>query len=335
MKIAFFDSKPYVQKIFEDANQGKHDLRFFPVKLTHETVELAKGFESICVFVNDYLNAAVLESLSNLGVRLIALRCKGSDNLDLKACKTHGLEAVRVPHYSPHAVAEHAVSLMLTLNRHTHKAYNRIHEGNFSLDDLVGFDMHGKTVGVIGAGDIGKILIKIMLGFGCTVLVYDLVDKAGELKDFAPDKLKLVDLDTLYVNADIISLHIPLTDENHHLINAAAIAKMKDGVMIINTSRGGLIDTQALIAGIKSKKIGHVGLDVYEHEAKYFFEDFSNSVITDDDLARLIAFPNVLITSHQAFLTNEALRDIAQTTLLSITEFEQGKRGSELSFGIR
>lgn len=334
MKVAFFDSKPYVQKIFEEVNHGKHTLRFFPLKLSQDTVDLAKDFNAVCVFVNDCLDAKVLQSLAKLGVSLIALRCKGRDNLDLAACKTYGIDAVRVPHYSPYAVAEHAVALMLSLNRHTHKAYARIRDGNFSLDGLVGFDMHGKTVGIIGAGDIGKTLISIMLGFSCNVLVHDVIDKTQDLAHFPDDQVTLVDIDTLYAQADIISLHIPLTSENRHLINTKAIVKMKQGVMLINTSRGGLIDTQALIEGIKSKKIGYVGLDVYEHEASYFFEDFSNSVIADDELARLIAFPNVLITSHQAFLTDEALKDIAHTTLQSIDEFEQGKRGLELSFKI-
>lgn len=334
MRIAFFDSKLYVEETFKEANHGRHSLHFFPLKLTHDTAELAKGFECVCVFVNDCLDASIIKSLSELGISLIALRCKGSDNLDLESCKRYGIETVRVPHYSPYAVAEHAVALILTLNRHTHKAYNRVRDGNFSLDGLVGFDMHGKTIGVIGAGDIGKTLIEIMLGFGCNVLVYDLVDKTQELAHFPKDQIKFTSLDQLYVHSDIITLHIPLTIENRHLINAQAIEKMKQGVMLINTSRGGLVDTQALIKGIKSKKISHVGLDVYEHEAGYFFEDLSNSVIADDTLGRLITFPNVLITSHQAFLTNEALKDIALTTLQSITEFEQGKRGKDLSCSV-
>lgn len=284
--------------------------------------------------MNDCLDASILQSLTSLGVLLIALRCKGFDNLDIEACKAYGLHAVRVPSYSSYAVAEHAVALMLTLNRHTHKAYHRIRDGNFSLDGLVGFDMYRKTVGVIGAGDIGKTLINILLGFGCRVLVYDVVDKTQDFAHFSSAQLALTDINTLYAQADVISLHIPLTSENYRLINKEAIAKMKQGVMLINTSRGGLIDTQALIDGVKSKKIGWVGLDVYEYETNYFFEDFSNSIITDDKLARLITFPNVLITSHQAFLTNEALIDIAQVTLQSIEEFAQGKRGASLSFGL-
>ncbi len=334
MKIAFFDSKSYLRKIFEEVNNEKHTLRFFQLKLTAETVDLAKGFECVCVFVNDRLDDSIIKSLYQTGVSLIAMRCKGCDNLDLNACRKYGIDAVYVPHYSPYSVAEHTVALVLTLNRRIHKAYNRIREGNFSLDGLEGFDMHGKTVGVIGAGDIGKAVINIMIGFGCKVLVYDLLNKAKEFTNFSKDQLMFTDLDYLYANSNIITLHVPLTQANTHMINADSIAKMKPGVMLINTSRGGLIDTESLIEGIKSKKISHVGLDVYEKEGRYFFEDFSNSVIADDNLARLMTFPNTIITSHQAFLTHEALTDIATTTLQSVDEFEQGKRGKQLSFSL-
>jgi D-lactate dehydrogenase len=334
MKIAFFDSKPYLRKIFEEVNNGKHTLRFFQLKLTPETIDLAKGFECVCVFVNDCLDDSIIKSLNQMDVSLVPMRCKGCDNLDLNACRKYGIDAVFVPNYSPYSVAEHTVALMLTLNRRIHKAYNRIREGNFSLDGLEGFDMHGKTVGVIGAGDIGKAVINIMLGFGCKVLVYDLLNKAKEFTNFSKDQLMFTDLDYLYANSNIITLHVPLTQANTHMINADSIAKMKPGVMLINTSRGGLIDTESLIEGIKSKKISHVGLDVYEKEGRYFFEDFSNSVIADDNLARLMTFPNTIITSHQAFLTHEALTDIATTTLQSVDEFEQGKRGKQLSFSL-
>lgn len=324
MKIAFFDSKPYIKKVFENLNQEKHYIRFFEPKLNNETIEFAKGFECVCVFVNDCLDDAIIHSLKEMGVSLIALRCKGSDNLDIQACQKHGLEVVKVSHYSPYSVAEHAVALILALNRHIHKAYNRIRDGNFSLDGLQGFDLHGKMVGVIGAGEIGKAFINIMMGFGCKVIVYDVLGK-NTIEDFPNEQVTFAELSDLYEKSDIISLHVPLTIANRHMISGNVVQKMKSGVMLINTSRGGLIDTEAMIEGVKSKKIGYVGLDVYENEAGYFFEDLSDSVITDDALARLMTFPNVIVTGHQAFLTQEALIDIAKTTLQSVAEFEQGK----------
>jgi len=326
-KVAFFDSKPYMKKVFEEQNRYNYSIHYFEPHLTKDTVSLAAGFKVICVFVNDNLDKAVINELNALGVELIALRCAGYNNVDLAACEEYGISVVRVPAYSPYAVAEHAVALMMTLNRRIHRAHNRIREGNFSLSGLVGFDLHGKSVGIIGAGRIGKCVLKILHGFGCKLLVYDtyrdnhLVESLG---------VHYVELDKLLAESDIVTLHAPLTPESYHLINAAAINKMKPGVMLINTSRGALIDTKALVDGLKSGKIGYAGLDVYEEEGDYFFEDFSDRVLTDDMLARLTTFNNVIITSHQAFLTQEALTNIALTTLENIRAYELGKNRHEL-----
>jgi D-lactate dehydrogenase len=326
-KVAFFDSKPYVEEIFKEQNQHNYSLHFFNSPLTIETVSLAAGFEVVCVFVNDCLDEKVLKELHGLDVKLIALRCAGFNNVDLAACEKLGIGVVRVPAYSPYAVAEHAAALMMTLNRRIHRANNRIREGNFSLAGLMGFDMHDKTAGIIGAGKIGKCLLNILGGFGCKLLAYDkypdqdLIDKLG---------VQYVDLDKLFLHSDIISLHAPLLPETRYLINAEAIEKMKTGVMLINTSRGALVDTRALLDGLKSGKIGYAGLDVYEEESNYFFEDFSDRVLTDDVLARLTTFNNVLVTSHQGFLTREALGNIADTTFENIRAYESGCSPAEL-----
>lgn len=326
-RIAFFDSKPYTESVFRKVNADRYALKFFPARLSADTVALAHGFNAVCVFVNDKVDAEVVAALKDLGIGLIALRCAGYNNVDLAACEKHGLEVVRVPAYSPYAVAEHAVGLMMALNRKIHRAHNRVRDGNFSLDGLIGFDMHGKTVGVIGAGKIGSCLISIMLGFGCKVLVVDRSVPPAFAGNPAVTQVSLADM---LGQADVISLHAPLLPDTRYMINAEAIGKMKPGVMLINTSRGGLVDTRALIEGLKTGKVGSAGLDVYEEESGYFFEDFSDAVVTDDVLTRLLTFNNVIVTSHQAFLTQEALENIAATTLDSVCAFERGKRGADL-----
>jgi D-lactate dehydrogenase len=319
MKIAFFSTKSYDREFF-DRYVSTHEMIYFEAPLNKLTVNLAVGCTAVCVFVNDKLDATVLAHLKEAGVKLIALRCAGFNNVDLAAAKKLELPIVRVPAYSPHAVAEHAVALILTLNRKTHKAYNRVREGNFSLERLTGFDLYGKTVGVIGTGKIGQAFCDIMLGFGCRVLAFDLVaHKPTEAKGV--EYLPLVDI---FDQADVISLHCPLNEQTKYVINADTIGMMKEGVMVINTSRGALIDTAAAIEGLKTGRIGFLGLDVYEQEEKLFFNDLSENVIQDDVIMRLLSFPNVLITSHQGFFTAEALTQIAQVTLRNIDEFEAG-----------
>lgn len=326
MKIAFFSTKPYDKDFFEKHNQ-KHELTFYEVALNETSVRLAEGNDAICVFVNDKVNASVIEKLTQLGIKLIALRCAGFNNVDLEAAQKANIGVVRVPAYSPHAVAEHALALIMTLNRKTHKAYNRVREGNFSLEKLIGFDLFQKTVGVIGTGKIGEAFARIMLGFGCKVLAYDVFPN----QSLIDSGVNYASLDEVFRESDILSLHCPLTDKTLHLINENSITKMKTGVMLINTSRGALVDTQAVIEGLKSKKIGYLGLDVYEQESNIFFNDLSEEILVDDTLARLMTFPNVLITSHQGFLTEEALTQIAIVTLNNIADFEQGKKsGNEV-----
>lgn len=322
MKVAVFETHVFERRFIEEANRSfGHELNFFESRLTLETVPLAQGFGCVCAFVNDRLDRAVLEQLRKGGTRLIALRSAGFNNVDLNAASEHRFRVVRVPEYSPHAVAEHAVALILALNRHIPKAYARVKEGNFSLNGLVGFDLHGKTVGIIGTGRIGSVMSRIMKGFGCRVLAYDVKPNHELQRELA---LEYVDLDRIYRESDLISLHVPLNPGTHHLINAEAFSKMKKGVMLINTGRGALIDTRALIGVLKSGKIGSAGLDVYEEEEGLFFEDLSEQVLQDDVLARLLTFPNVILTAHQAFLTQEALKNIAETTLQNIRDFEQG-----------
>ena len=295
-----------------------HEIAFEEAHLSGRTAALAEGYDAISVFVNDCVDAEVIASLDSLGVKAIALRCAGYNNVDLDAAANAGIPVVRVPAYSPYAVAEHAVALLMALNRHIHKAYNRVREGNFSLDGLVGRDIHGKTVGVIGTGTIGRVFCQILRGFGARVIAYDLYpcEEALEMG------VEYVDLAKLYAESDIISLHCPLTPQTHHLVGAEALASMKQGVIIINTSRGGLVDTQAVIGGLKSLQVGGLALDVYEEEADLFFEDLSGEVIADDELMRLTTFPNVIITGHQAFLTQEALINIAETTAQNLSDLE-------------
>lgn len=318
MKIAFFDTKPYDIPGFERYSKDTElEFKFFETHLNEDTVSLATGFDAVCVFVNDTLDKKVVDKLYEQGVKVIALRCAGFNNVDTSACygKIH---IYRVPAYSPYAVAEHAMALLLTINRRTHKAFNRTREFNFSLSGLCGFDLHGKTVGIIGTGKIGRIFADICKGFGMEILAYD--------KFPVPDSgLNYVPLDELLKRSDVISLHCPLTEETEHLINATSVSAMKKGVIIINTSRGGLIDTEALIGGIKDKKIGAACLDVYEEEGDLFYEDYSGHIVQDDKLVRLISMPNVIVTSHQAFLTNEALDNIAATTVSNLLKFAQNE----------
>ena len=320
--IAFFDTKPYDSASFDSHNKDfDFDIHYYEAQLNKDNAILAKGAEIVCAFVNATINAEVIDILAENGVKLIALRCAGFNNVDLCAAKGK-IKVVRVPAYSPYAVAEHTLALMLTLNRKTHKAYSRTRDGNFALHGLMGFDMHEKTAGIIGTGKIAKILIKTLRAMGMYVLAYDIYPDFNFAKETS---IKYTSLDEIYRKSDIISLHCPLTKETEHLINHNSIAKMKEGVMIINTGRGKLIDTDALIKGLKSKKIGFAGLDVYEEESEYFYEDKSDFVMDDDMLARLLSFNNVIVTSHQAFFTKEALSNIAQTTLENIKDFVEGK----------
>ncbi len=317
IKIAMFDTKPYDKKYFDKLKGDDIVIKYFTSKLDESTYPLCKGYDVVCVFVNDDVNKAVVEGLCELGVKLIALRCAGFNNVDVKACYKK-LHVVRVPAYSPEAVAEHACAMLLTSARRIHKAYNRTRDFNFSLSGLEGFNLSGKTVGVIGTGKIGKAFISIMKGFKCNVLAYDKFPSEGLDVDY-------VNLDTLFEKSDIISLHCPLTEENFHLIGYDAIGKMKKGVFLINTSRGGLIDAEALLFGIKERKIGAACLDVYEEESDLFFEDKSGHILGDDVLARLLSMPNVIITSHQAFLTEEALESIASVTLENVRDYFSDK----------
>ncbi len=330
MKIAFFDTKPYDRPSFEKYGQ-QHGIKFkfFETKLNEDTVDLAYGYDGVCAFVNDTIDSAVIDRLSEMNVRILALRCAGFNNVDMKHAfgKIHVL---RVPAYSPYAVAEHTIALLLTSIRRIHKAYIRSRDFNFSLAGLTGFDLHGKTVGVIGTGKIGRVFVDICRGFGMKVLAYDKFPAPGLDNG---DTVKYVELDELFEKSDIISLHCPLTEETHHIINEAALEKCKHGVVILNTSRGALVDAEALLAGIKSRKVGAACLDVYEEEADLFFEDNSGHIMEDDTLARLISMPNVIVTSHQAFLTEEALENIAETTVNNIVQFaETNQCPNELCF---
>jgi len=319
MIVSVFDTHHFDRTALEKENaRHGHDLRFFEARLEKKTAKLAAGSAAVCVFVNDVLDRATLKSLHKSGVRLLALRCAGFNQVDLKAAAELGLTVARVPAYSPHAVAEHAVALLLTLNRKLHRAYNRVRESNFSLDGLVGFDLNGKTVGIMGTGKIGAVFAQIMAGFGCRLLAFD-VFRRTDLP------VTYVKAEQLLAESDILSLHVPLLPETHHFLRGETIAKLKRGAVIVNTSRGALIETQALLEALKSGHVGGAALDVYEEEAGIFFRDLSGQVLQDDVLARMISMPNVLITSHQAFLTHEALANIAQTTLENMTAFEQGE----------
>ncbi len=322
MRAAIFDAHAFERPVLTEANQVyQHDLVFLEPRLTRETAPLAQGFPVICSFANDCLDAETLGILSRGGVRLVALRSAGFNHVDLKAAAQLGIRVTRVPAYSPYAVAEHAVALALSLNRKIHRAFNRVRELNFSLDGLVGFDLHGKTVGVVGTGRIGAAFCRIMHGFGCAVLAYDLQPDATLT---AGAQVRYVSLPELFAASDVISLHVPLGPSTRHLVDDQAIGLMKPHVMLINTGRGGLIETTALVKALKEGRIGSAGLDVYEEEENIFFRDLSVTGLQDDVLARLLTFPNVLITSHQGFLTQEALMNIAETTLMSIRDFEAG-----------
>ena len=318
MKVAVFSAKQYDRASLDGVNAGRHQLDYFEPHLDSATAPLAHGHDAVCVFVNDRLDSMVLEALAAGGTRLVALRCAGFNNVDLGAAQHLGITVARVPAYSPHAVAEHTVALMLALNRKLHRAYNRVREGNFALEGLLGFDLNGRTAGVIGTGKIGAVVVQILRGFGCNVLAFDPFPDEGCRALGA----RYVALDELLIASDIVTLHCPLTPENHHLINADALHKMKQGAMLINTSRGGLLDTRAVIAALKSGKLGHLGLDVYEEESEMFFEDLSGTILRDDIFTRLLTFPNVIISGHQGFFTREALDNIASTTIENITQFE-------------
>lgn len=323
MKVAFFDTHRFEREIFDQANKKfGYSITYLEPRLSDQTVSLASGFDVVCSFVNDKLNSQNLAALKSQGIRLIALRSAGFNHVDLQAASQLGLPVVRVPEYSPYAVAEHAVALILTLNRKIYRAYTRVREGNFSLDGLVGFDLHGKTIGIIGTGKIGSVMTKIMHGFGCRILAFD-TSPSSELVSMY--KVKYVPLKELYQQSDVISLHVPLNPETRHIICAEAFEQMKPKAMLINTGRGALVDTAALIHALKKGKVGYAGLDVYEEEENFFFRDLSDQVLQDDILARLLTFPNVVITSHQAFLTQEALSNIATVTLENILSYQQGK----------
>lgn len=322
MKVAVFSSKPYDEEHLSKANLSVGlELTFFTPQLTEQTSALTKGYDAVCCFVNDVIDEPVAQALEDNNIHLVAMRCAGFNNVDLDACERHNLTVTRVPEYSPNAVAEHAVALILDLNRNIHRAFSRIRENDYSLSGLMGFDMFGKTISVVGGGRIGQSLIRIMKGFGCRVLCYDPMP-SDALKDTG---VELVPLEQVWSESDIISLHCPLARSTYHIINSNSLGQMKRGVMLINTSRGGLIDTPAIIKALKSGKIGYLGLDVYEEEANLFFEDYSDQVLQDDIFARLTTFKNVVITGHQAFFTHEALQAIAEVSLGNIVHFEKGE----------
>lgn len=322
MNIAFFSTKSYDRTFMDQVNEEfGHTLSYFEAGLRPETAMLAQNHEAVCIFVNDRCDAETLDALHEYGVKLLALRSAGFNHVDIAHAAELGMKVVRVPAYSPYAVAEHTLAMILTLNRKTHLAYDRVRDGNFSLERLMGFDLHGRTVGVVGTGIIGRVFANMMLGMGCKVVAYD--PKPNE--ELQKSSVRYVGLSELFEQADVISLHCPLTKETHHLINPEAIQQMKDGAMLINTSRGGLVDTKAVITALKNRKLGYFGLDVYEQEENLFFEDLSGAIIQDDMITRLMTFPNVLITSHQAFFTEEAMTKIAETTLQNIRDFEEGE----------
>ena len=322
MRVALFSNKSYDKNYFEHAEGfGEHYFEFFEARLRRRTAQLAQGFDAVCVFVNDELDAGTLALLAEQGTKLVALRCAGFNNVDLEAAADLGITVVRVPAYSPHAVAEHALALIMTLNRKTHKAYNRVREGNFNLERLEGFDVYGKTVGVIGTGKIGENFARIMRGMGTRVIAYDMYPNR---KLETEGVLEYLSLDELWPEADIVSLHCPLTPETAHLINEDTLAQMKNGVMLINTSRGKLVDTEAAISALRLGKLGYLGIDVYEQEENLFFKDLSEMIIRDEKMMRLMAFPNVLVTGHQAYFTDNALNQIATTTLANISAYEKG-----------
>ncbi len=325
MKIAFFSTQPYDRMFFNRENQDERfTYQFYETHLGPHIVQAVNDVDAVCVFVNDRVNREVIEVLASRGVKIIALRCAGFNNVDLDAAREFGIAVCRVPAYSPEAVAEHAMAMLLTLNRKTHKAYNRVREQNFSLNGLLGFNLHGKTIGVVGTGKIGKAFCRVVKGFGCKLLAFDIYEDE-QLKEMG---VSYVDMDTLYKSSDIISLHCPLVPANKHMINGSSIQQMKDGVVLLNTSRGALIDTPAVIEALKIRKIGGLAIDVYEQEEKLFFKDLSGTIIEDDTIQRLMSFPNVLVTAHQAFFTEEALTQIAGTTLRNIEGLLLGRTPS-------
>jgi len=325
MRVAVFSSKSYDEQFLTAASGGTpHEFVFFEDRITTKMAEIALGFEVICAFVNDDLSATTLERLAKGGTRLILLRCAGFNQVDLKAAARLGIQVRRVPAYSPYAVAEFTVGMILTLNRKYHRAFNRVREGNFGIEGLLGFDLHGSTVGIVGTGKIGLLTAKPLASMGCRVLGYDLFPNA----DFTALGCAYVTLDQLFAEADIISLHCPLTPESHYLINATSLERMKRGVMIVNTSRGALVNAADVIEALKSGQVGSLGLDVYEQEADVFYENLSNEIIQDDVLQRLVSFPNVLITSHQAFFTQTALRNISETTVANLEDYIAGRSSS-------
>ncbi len=321
MKIAVFSTKPYDRQYLTDGNDGRHELTFFEARLDASTAGLLAGHEAACVFVHDHVNREVLEKAAAADCRLFALRCAGFNNVDVPAAKEQGVRVARVPAYSPHGVAEFAAGLILTLNRRYHRAWNRVRERNFSLSGLIGFDLKGKTVGVVGTGKIGAHFCRIMRGFDCEVLAFD-VRRDESLADAG---VHYVELDELWARSHIISLHCPLTPQTRHIVDQESLGRMRDGVMLINTSRGELVDTQALIEALKHRKLGSVGLDVYEEEEGVFYEDLSDRIVGDDELNLLLAYPNVLVTSHQGFLTHEALTEITRVTYGNIDDFAAGR----------
>lgn len=322
MKIAFFSYKSYDKEWFDPIleNSG-FEIDYFRVRLEQDTLHYAQGSDVICAFVNDDLSRPVIEDLAEMGIKMIALRCAGFNNVDLEAAEANGIPVYRVPEYSPHAVAEHAVALILALNRKIHKAYNRVRDGNFSLSRLVGFNLYGKTVGVLGTGKIGRVFADLMRGFGCRVLLYDKFPS----KEMEDKGYPYVDLSTLLKDSDILSLHVPLLPETAQIINSGTLKMMKDNAMLINTSRGGLINTEHAIAALRSKKLGYLGIDVYEQEEGVFFNNLQEQIIDDDTLGLLMSFPNVLVTAHQAFFTREALDEITRTTVENIRDFSEGR----------
>lgn len=329
MKLAVFSAQAYDRQYLDEANDAKFaehkiEITYHATPLSMKTVPLAKENEAVCVFVNDQLDAEVLETLAANGTKAVLLRCAGFNNVDLEAAEKLSLFVARVAAYSPEAVAEYAVTLTLTLNRHTHKAYNRVREGNFNLNGLIGFTMHGKTVGLVGTGKIGLCAARIFKGFGCRVLAYDPYPA-----DAFREHGEYVDLDTLLAESDVVSLHCPLMDATRHIVNAETLGKMRDGAMLVNTSRGGLIDTKAVIDALKARKLGAVGLDVYEQESALFYADRSGDIIDDDVFGRLMTFPNVIVSGHQGFFTAEALREISETTLRNVVDFSNGVKSKD------
>lgn len=323
MKIAFYDTHSYDKKSFEETNANfNFQIAFHEFKLNENTVVTAQGFDAVCVFVNDVVNAQVINSLKEYGVKLIALRCAGFNNVDLKAAASAGIKVVRVPTYSPHAVAEHGIALLMALTRHIPQAYLRTKTANFNIEGLTGRDLHGLTAGVLGTGKIGRIMADLLKAFGMKIIVYDPFPNEEWAKETGA---KYVSLEEIFRQSDVLSLHCPLTEETKHIVNHDTMKMMKKDAVIINTGRGALIDSKALVHALKHQHIGGIAMDVYEEESKYFFSDWSNDIMTDDVLARLLTFPNVIITGHQAFLTTNALKNISETTLQNIKDFEQNK----------